>query len=73
MKRTLARAVLIGAFVAAPALATVPANAASEVCGSGHVNGTPLPLPSCRNCPPGVSVGPSGVNPFVSVYVCANP
>lgn len=67
------RRTLLLAFVAAVAMTmmNVQPASASEVCVAGKVLGQSLP--GCNNCPPGVSVGPSGVNPFVSVFVCANP
>lgn len=69
MKTT--RRLLLVTLVAAAASALSPAPAhATEACGSGHVDGFPLPLPSCTHCPPGASVGPSGPEPWLSVYVC---
>ena len=74
MRKKLVRVVLAlaGATMVVPMLTGSPAGA-TEVCGDGHVVGVGLPLPSCRTCPPGVSVGPVGVEPAVLVYVCVHP
>lgn len=65
------RTVLIAALLAciAESAAGAPVGA-DELCASGYVG--PQELPGCSNCPPGVFVGPSGIEPFVSVFVCAN-
>lgn len=68
LRRTLLVAVV--AVLAAPMMGGSPASA-TEVCLAGKV--LDQSLPGCNNCPPGVSVGPSGVHPFVSVFVCVRP
>jgi hypothetical protein len=55
---------------AVPTVSIEPASS-TEVCLAGWV--LDQTLPGCNHCPPGVSFGPSGVNPFVSVFVCARP
>ena len=61
---------LVAVLLAGPTMSTPPASA-TEVCLAGKV--LDVDLPGCNNCPPGISVGPSGVHPFVSVFVCVRP
>lgn len=58
------------AALAVPVTSTPPAEA-SEVCVAGYV--LHQDLPGCNHCPPGISTGPSGVSPYVSVFVCVRP
>lgn len=52
-------------FAASPA-------SADPVCGYGHVGVIPLPLSYCGPGSPGICDGPSGVSPYVEVFVCVN-
>jgi hypothetical protein len=60
----------LGACIALPMMSAPPAEA-SEACAAGYV--LFQTLPGCNNCPPGIFAGPSGVNPFISVFVCVHP
>lgn len=62
--------VALGACIALPS-ASFESAGASEVCAAGYVGSQQLP--GCNNCPPGIYAGPSGVSPYVSIFVCVHP
>lgn len=67
----LRRTLLIAALLACIAESTAGAPVgADELCASGYVGSQQLP--GCSDGPPGVFVGPCGIEPLVSVFVCAN-